>query len=65
MERQGDRQEAPRRVVCHLVDIEGTAHAVPEAWRGTCRAEVEHRMVHVRAWVPFIVAKVVEVEVEG
>ncbi len=59
------QEEDMRRVTCFLVDCEGRRHSVPKVWRGACRDEVMRKMLHVRAWVPFIVEKVIEVAVEG
>ena len=58
-------KEVPRKVKCFLVDVEGRKHAVPRMWKGACREEVERKMLHVRHWVPFIVEKVIEMEVQG
>ena len=58
-------QEIPKKVKCFLRAGEGQRHAVPKVWKGACREEVERKMLHVKHWVPFIVEKVIEMEVRG
>ena len=65
LQQENATEEVRRRVKCFLVDVEGRKRAVPRAWKGACREEVERKMLHVKWWVPWIVEKVLEVEVEG
>ena len=65
LHQEAAQEDVLRRMTCFLVDIEGKEHAVPKVWRGTCRAEVERKMLHVKWWVPFYVQKVIEVEVKA